>query len=64
MNGLSFEEVREARRIVALLARETADEYGWADPSTAGLIEAKRQLGIAISDRWPERLDEVLGEQG
>ena len=61
---VTFEETREARRVTSLLAREAADEYGWADAYVCGLIEAKRHLGMAIHDRWPEQLDAVLEEQG
>lgn len=62
--SVTFEEVREARRVTALLALEVAEKHGWSDGNTAGLIEAKRQLGIAISDSWPDRLMEVIEEQG
>lgn len=58
--SLTFEDVRRARAVVAALVREegpTSDLFG-------PLVEAKRQLGIVISLRWPERLDEVLEEQG
>jgi hypothetical protein len=59
---ISFEEAREARRVTSALAREAMKDGVW--DSAEGLVEAKRQLGIAISIRWPDRLAEIIEEQG
>jgi hypothetical protein len=62
--NITYEQVKEARRIVAELARKEYRDGGVGGEHFAGLVEAKRQLGIAISIHWPDRLDEVLEEQG
>ena len=59
---VTFEELKQARRTVHLLSREEYEESGPASPLFAGLVEAKRMLGIASNMRWPERWEELDGD--
>jgi len=63
MTELTYEQVREARAVVCELVSLMYREHG-AVAEMAGLVEAKRQLGIQVSLRWPEHFEALLEEQG
>ena len=56
---VTFDEIKQARQTVIRLVREEYEVWGATSGLFAGLVEAKRMLGIASNSRWPERWDEL-----